>query len=204
MPFVPNSACAMVELVQSMHSQVIENTLYFDLGVVPGVIELTDIATIVRDWWLGHIRDKISSAVSLTSVRATSLQSETAPGVEITASLPAAGLITASPSLPANVTGCITFVTALRGRSFRGRNYIPGLTEAMVTNSTIDNLTVADFVSGYEELLIDLSTEPYDWVVYSRFTANAPRAIGVMTDVVSCKMDQTVDSQRRRLPGRGR
>jgi len=43
-----------------------------------------------------------------------------------------------------------------------------------------------------------------DWVVVSRFHDNAPRTAGVVSFInAATVVDATVDSQRRRLPGRG-
>jgi hypothetical protein len=75
----------------------------------------------------------------------------------------------------------------------------------------IDSATAAAFVDAYS-LLLDFGQDiGASWVVVSRFSgvdANGdpiPRAAGVTTPITSVLVvDNIVDSQRRRLPGRGR
>jgi hypothetical protein len=75
-----------------------------------------------------------------------------------------------------------------------------------VTGNTLNAGYASDFVIAYNDLLPGGVFEPdgWRWVVLSRYTAGAPRAAGVAFAVTRALFtDLTVDSQRRRLPGRG-
>jgi hypothetical protein len=107
-------------------------------------------------------------------------------------------------TLPNNVTWAIKFNTANRGRSGRGRNYIIGLTKPKVAANLLNPITAGQFVDGYLDLLTDLAASDWEWVVYSRFEDKVERTTGLAQPVVSVSFaDLILDSQRRRLPGRG-
>lgn len=83
----------------------------------------------------------------------------------------------------------------------------------MVTLNTIDPTFLTNVAAAYRLLKIPTSTIPADWswVVVSRFSGvdslgkPIPRSSGVVELVVDAIfVDNIVDSQRRRLPGRGR
>lgn len=206
MPFVPNANVAMVEFRCLWDDQKVENTLYFDRGSAPGPTQIAELAAVLATWWETHIAPLTSDQVTLQEVVVTSLASETAPSLVYTFSLPAQGGAT-SPSLPNNTTIAIKFNTQGRGRSSRGRNYIIGLVETVVTNNEVSAVHAAALQAAYQELFLTLGdmTNPWVWVVYSRFADGNPRATGLAQAVSSVSFsDRIVDSQRRRLPGRGR
>lgn len=106
----------------------------------------------------------------------------------------------ASPPLPANVTWAVKAVTGLAGRSFRGRSYFIGLTEADVTDNTVAQAVADSVIDSYNYLMGQLSFGSRNMVVVSRYTGGAPRVTGVATDITSWQyIDRRVDTQRRRL-----
>lgn len=206
MPFVPNANVAMVELRYLWDSQRVENTLYFDRGSAPNLTQMGELAALLATWWTTHLAPLTSDQVSLQEVVVTSMESETAPSLVYTFSLPEPGTAT-SPSLPNNTSIAIKFNTAGRGRSARGRNYVVGLVENVVTNNAVSPIHAAAVQAAYLELFMLLGdmTSPWTWVVYSRFADGDPRATGLAQAVTSVSFsDLVIDSQRRRLPGRGR
>lgn len=113
--------------------------------------------------------------------------------------------------MPGNVTMSVSFRTALRGRSFRGRNYVAGLTEDQVAGNIFISTLSASWKAAYEAIAAAIASTGWTWVVVSRFSGvdavtkePIPRAAGVTTPVLSViVVDDFVDSQRRRLAGRG-
>jgi len=121
-------------------------------------------------------------------------------------SQPNAGTL-ASPALPNHVTVATTHRTALRGKSFRGRSFWIGLAESQVTANTVASGTVSSIGIFWENArLLDSSPTADFWrqVVLSYVSNGAVRATPVATPVTSFSTNPTIDSQRRRLPGRGR
>lgn len=205
MAFIPVPFTAMVELFYLQDGQQLENTLYFTRADTYDVVELTALASSIIAWWAAEMAPLTSNTVQLRAVKATSLQDQSAPAVEVVPASTLLGTAT-SPALPNNVSIAVKFLTAFRGRWARGRNYIIGLVENVVTANAISQAHADALVDAYEELLTTTYVGAgYDWVVVSRQFQNTPRVTGFASPVTAVALtDLTVDSQRRRLPGRGR
>ena len=166
---------------------------------------LLELCQEVGALWTQTFPTRMPATLLLVTIKATDLASETGSVINHQAGLPVVGT-SVSPSLPNNVALVITKRTALRGRSFRGRIFHPGLTEAAVLGNQVPPASVTDLVGIWSTLLtIDLPIALEDAVmaVVSRFSEGQPRVTGVTTFVTNLTSDGTVDSQRRRLPGRG-
>lgn len=203
MPFIPVPGVVQAELIYNWNSQVVETVLHFRPSDPPTPTLMIELGVEMVTWWSGGLKGFQSNMLSLTQVKLTDLSTETAPVINHTALLPQTAT-NASPSMPNSVTVAITKRTVLRGRSFRGRIYHPGLVEAQVLNNTIDPPSLVNIIAEYSEN-IAFTTPGASWVmvVISRQTNNAPRVTGIDTGVLSLSSDGVVDSQRRRLPGRG-
>lgn len=110
----------------------------------------------------------------------------------------------ASPVAPLNVAVVASHRTPKTGRSFRGRNYIPGIGENAISTGDIINATLRNaLVTAYASLVTNLNADGLVLVTASFYANGAPRVTGVGTAVNSTVVDQYSDSQRRRLAGRG-
>lgn len=202
-PFIPFSNVCKVELVFSQYSQIIENTFHWrnDAGAFTAT-DMGDLAQFMIDWWSDHCKSIYSVDLSLSKYKARDLTTQISPSIEGSI-IPAVAGTHNSPGLPTNVTAAIKFNTGFSGRSYRGRNYICGLAEDAVTGDTLDAGIVSQVITAYDLLL---SAPPADWVlvVASQYNNGAWRTTGVATPVTTFTMDNLVDSQRRRLAGRGR
>lgn len=210
MPFVPVANTALVETRMTWASQQVENTLWIEF---PAAISPSDLLTLANDidsWWETFYGPLVSDGVQLHEVVATDMTSASSGQVSVTPAIAAIGG-QSSPDLPSNASLTISFRTALRGRSFRGRNYLVGLTEDTNTGNIINDAFLALVVAAYEELLPGGSAlSAGEWVVASRFSGvdtngvPIPRVAGVTTPITTVVIvDNVIDSQRRRLPGRG-
>lgn len=203
MPFIPVPNTVMVETRMLWASQNVENTLYFAFASAPSVAQMTVLVNAVESWWVAFYAPLASDQVTLREVAATDLTSQTGPSVAFPAIGSPAGELT-SPSLPNNCTLAVSFRTALRGRSYRGRNYFCGLTELQVANNIVDATNITNLQDCYEAIFPIQGTANCQWVVVSRHHDNAPRTTGVATPIISVTItDNVIDSQRGRLPGRG-
>src|SRR4029453_73176 len=153
---------------------------------------MTTLAAELAEWWGANYAPAISDDVTLQAVRCTDLSSQEGPSIEYTATLPIPGENT-SQSVPNNCSLCISFRTAARGRSARGRNYIVGLSENQTTNSSVD-AGVPDFFTDAYSLLIGAGTfvAGYQWCVLSRYFNNAPRASGIGRPVTGVRVTDMV------------
>lgn len=209
MPFVPVANVAEVELRMRLAGQSIENTLYFQFASGPSPAELSALGGDILDWWVASYGGLVTSNVQLIEVNCTDLTSATGPQV----ATPATDTFGTggTSTLSNNVALCVSFRTANRGRSFRGRNYISGISTTQLVDSNTFEVSYAEAVhDAYNGLNSALSVSA-DWVVVSRFSGKSgtpprptPRVAGIATLVTAVVIvDRTVDSMRRRLPGRG-
>lgn len=209
MAFIPVPEVSEVILQYRLDQQLVENTLYFT-GADDTVGQLQTLADEVSSWVLDSLLPNLSEAIMLERVTAMNLT--TANSSLYSASFTDVGGVTSEPA-PNNVAACIQFSSGLRGRSFRGRNYIAGVPNAEIDVNTLTVTWRTAIQTAYNRLLPtgDALTS-FTWVVVSRYSGvdgttgkPIPRTTGIFTLVASAGFaDGVVDSQRRRLPGRGR
>lgn len=205
MAFIPVPTVAQAQVFGRIDGQQTINDLYF-ASVSPPITlgQLDSLALALADWFTATVLTFLSASYSFERVHVRDLTTQAG---FIAESANGAGPGGAGGAfVPNNVAPCISFRTSVAGRSGRGRNYIPGVPQSVVNGNTMTSGFMADMVAAYQQLLPSGSLHPdgWLWVVVSRFTANAPRPAGVANAVLSVLFaDTTVDSQRRRLPGRG-
>lgn len=205
MAFVPSPQVCEAEIEMVWDGQIVENTLYFQSSAAMDVALMGTLAAALITWWNANIKPGVADTLGLTAVAVTDLTTNTSPAV-LTPVSPTSFGAGGAQSLPNNVALCISFRTAARGRTSRGRNYIPGLMENQVNQNTVIPAVPAAFIAAYEELIGPGTFVPgLQWGVLSRRVNNADRISGLFRPITSVAVvDSTVDSQRRRLPGRGR
>lgn len=203
MAFIPVGDTAQVELRYFAAGQNVENVLYFYNEDGVGLAGLLTITDVVGEWWDLHVQPLQSSEVTLNEVYGTDLSTATSPTYSNLEKSGMIGGVTSGGMLPTNSTIAVSFRTAGRGRSSRGRNYFVGLSESQVTGNTVGSTTVAAIEAAYNALQPMLPA-PWFWCVVSRRVNNAPRIEGLVQFVTGALcVDPFVDSQRRRLTGRG-
>lgn len=205
MPFqaVPNAALINVEGL--LDGQKTVNTLGFRLNV-PAVINAAQLASLCESmaiYWSANQISQLPSQWTLAKVTGRVLDVEDGPVAESSLNSGDSGLLIGN-LMPNNVTLAIAFKTGLGGRTNRGRNYWPGFLEADVTNSAIAQARATNIVDTYAGMMgAGTVDSAWQWCVISRkiidITGNG-RAVPITSVVVN---DLVVDSQRRRLPGRG-
>ena len=210
MPFVPVDNTCLAEIRMTADGQQIENTLWFEFPTAITAEDLVSLATDLTTWWGDNIQPIVWGGVTLREIVCTDMSSETGAQGSFATETPTVGDLD-EPPLPTGTSLAISFRTALRGRSFRGRNYAVGLVKSHTTGpNTFTDAIVTAYQTAYNNLIAVATGAGFTWVVVSRFSGvdaegkPIPRALGVTTPVTSVVMtDNIVDSQRRRLPGRG-
>jgi len=200
----------LVEVRMRLAGQKVENTLWvrqvdtWDAGAINTLLVL------LKAWWIEFYATITTDEVFLTEIVATDQTTETS----ITANIDGENSPgeQAGGTLPGNCSLTASFRTNNRGRAFRGRNYIVGIPiEQMSSVDTVQSAYVDLIVTAYDALKTQLSDSDYSWVVASRFSGvdpdtgkPIPRVAGVTTAITSVQVvDPIIDSQRRRLTGRG-
>lgn len=202
MPFqaVPN--VAQVTIQGSIDAQMTINDLYFEAsGAIDGP-GLTNLATNVGNWVTTSLAPLLSSDWTATHVRAIDLSSPTGLSGENNLASPGG---VGTESAPNNVAACVSLRTAQRGRSGRGRNFVPGIPNAVITLNTLSPTFIDDLVSAYLTLVGAGSFTPgWELVVVSRQTGGALRPTGIAIPVTTVTMvTPYVRSMRSREVGHG-
>lgn len=203
MAFIPTPNTARVALEFSYSGQECVITLWFEATVSFDATSLTALAASVRNWAVDNLLPILSAAMSLVQIRATAQDSSSAPSIVYTTGLPESGGDSSAGEDP-QVAAVASFRTDLRGRSYRGRNYVPGITvNARSAVGLMSTTFVAALAAAYAALS-DVETDTdTTHVVVSHYTGGAPRAAGVTTPITEYIVDQPTDTQRRRSYGRG-
>lgn len=203
MAFIPATNVAEVVLRYTQQGQQTVNTLYFLRDEAWTLVAMNTLGEAIRDWYDELLSTIQNQTTRLDTITVTDLTTQTSPSIDITEGLPITGTASGTP-LPNNVTLAITFKTQQRGRSFRGRNYSVGMQTSYVSGNGALSTYVEALEASYDELNGDIMGDgSAQHVVLSRYSSNNPRTTGLATPVSSYQANSTLDSQRRRLPGRG-
>lgn len=198
---VPNTMRAFMHFTQA--SQNVGITVH---GRTPAAVVPADLvlfADALKIWHANYAANSMSSVCVLNRITVQDLTTSTGPSLDQPISPTQPGLLSGSPC-PINATPVISHRTANRGRSYRGRTYLPGLAQSSQLNSTqIGTAFQAGLITLAGQLASQLLLAGITHVVVSKFTGGAPRITGLSTPVTTYIVDQAIDSQRRRLLGRG-
>jgi len=201
--FIPAPDTARVRMIYSQDAQTVMNVFYFTKSGGWDSGSLHDLADVVSAAWTTHMKVLQSNGLTLETIEATDVSVDA--GAQYTLSVGASGTHTA-PALPNNVTWAIKFTSGLTGRSNRGRMYFLGLVEDQVDSNTVTIAASSGILTGIEGFFAEIQADEDAFhVIVSYCNAGAWRTTAVTNEVSGYSyFDTTVDSQRRRLPGRGR
>lgn len=161
------------------------------LADVQGAVDLID--TWQEDW----LSPLLSQDINLTYIEGTSLSSESAPQYRKDISPIRPGEV-ASSVLAGGTAAVITWKTALRGRSYRGRTYVCGIPESALASGLFDSTFVNGLTVAANQLYTACNGNDTPLCVVSRYHLGEPREVGVRTFVNTWAVNNRPDSQRRR------
>jgi len=202
-PFVPAPMTMMVEVRMQLDGQHIENTLHFRHDTDIGAADAAALHTLVDNWWETLIRPQVSVNLTLHEFYMTDLTTQTSPTYSFPRTPPLAGQMTGECA-PNNVSLCVSLRTNARGRSARGRNYLPGIPISVLTLSEVTTVWSSAIEAAYDSLRASTSASPWVMCIVSKRADKVWRPTALIQPVTAViVLDNVVDSQRRRLPGRG-
>lgn len=203
MAFIPVPNVAKVTLQWVLAGQTVEITISLLRSAGWTTPTLAQAAVDVRDWYIAQVRPNQASTMTLVNVNATDQSSASSPSYDLPVVASNVGTNASTP-LPNSVAAVTKFLTASRGRSFRGRAYNVGLVQNMQATSTLlTTASAAALTAMWAALSGFLTLSASSHVVASRFAGGVPRGSGIATPITGYATDQSFDSQRRRLAGRG-
>lgn len=203
MAFVPFENTIKAEMIYTWNAERCENVLYYQFEEAVTEAALLDLADALRSIEDTNLKIHRTSAAQLELIRTTDMTVDNGIGVDIPIVPPIAGTV-AGGSAPNNVSWAIKKNSPRRGRSYRGRIYHIGMPLAGFSGSLVGSTFRSETLEDYENLLSVVGTlGVYDMIIASRIADGVERAVGEKTIVTSLSADDVLDSQRRRLPGRG-
>jgi hypothetical protein len=204
MSFVPAPGVLQVNQRATLYGQQIENVHYFELGFPPDPAGVQQAAYDARDNWVTHMLPVLTEDYIYREAYVTDLTTDTSPASTAVPATLTTGA-GASDAAPGSVTLCLSLRTSGRGRSSRGRQYISGLSEGSIEDNAWNSAKAAEVVSAFQAYQAAMNTAGYNLVVLSRIQNAVPRDLALAQTVTSIlTTDLFIDSQRRRLTGRGR
>lgn len=203
MPAVIHPTNAQFEIRAIADGQHIENRLMVDMLTTPTAANLETCAIAIWDAVEANWLDQLPSEVSIIEIVATALNAS--DGAQFTYAPDTLEGVDTSGILPGNVTLAIKLSSDSRGRSARGRLYWLALSHDMVTASHVGTVRAGLIASAVGAVLVAIRTAGFDPVIMSVRHDGIVRPGGpVNYSIVGATFtDDTTDSQRRRLPGRG-
>jgi hypothetical protein len=193
-----------VEFIYSNAGETNENVIHVYKGSPFTLAQLQALRAVCNTWDSTDNLSMRCSAATLTRIRTKALDTNSSPTEDFTLPTPRAGTGSGA-ALPLNACLCLKVATGLAGRSYRGRWYAGNLGAAMLVDAGHTNVaTVAAYASHLTNLLTALATGGYTWCITSYRNNKAWRTTAVNTAVTTILgVDVAIDSQRRRLVGRG-
>ena len=205
MPFqiVPDGAQVVVK--GKVGGQDCFNTLGFRLKVAGSIqqFQCAALAALVRNLWIINMLPILPEAYEFREVTVQALDTFEGPQAEDAVNSGATGGVS-SPPMPNGSTLAIAFRTGFAGRHNRGRNYWPVFAKIEVSGNEVLQGKADAIIAVYNEFLdANLGDITWAWSIISRKVIDVT-GNGRVVDVASVKVnDRVIDSQRRRLPGRG-
>jgi len=194
--YVPAPDVWQIEIRGTLHGAEYENVMYFKKG--PEGASPSTVAENIADWLSTLWASNWSGDLVFDEIYMTDLTTATSPTFSLGLSPTIPGTLP-QPGLPGSNCLCLSFRTAARGRSARGRNYYGGLGEGQVVGNLVDAAVVTAVIADLNALRATLLGDGWQHVVLSREFEGAPRAEGlarVVTDVIATT--RKITSQRDR------
>lgn len=204
-PFIPAPNCASVELIYSHATEISENVFHVQKGSPYSLSDLQALRATVDAWDNATGKQGRVGAATLNRIRTKALDTNSSPMEDYSLPTPRAGSIGSGVALPLNVAFCCKLATGLAGRSYRGRWYWGHLSSASMDDvGFMSAASVSAYVGFLTTLISDLADDGHTMVVVSYFNNGSWRTTAAATEILSVvAVDRALDSQRRRLPGRG-
>lgn len=193
-PLVPSAASVTVS--GTYFGQLVQNVWHVTTTDPPTVEDLEGINAIFQTAY-GALAIYFADSISWNEITSRYLGDIGGPEVTLVIT-PAQTGGDANQGMPGNVALCVSLRTALAGRRFRGRKYFSGIPTPEVEANTVTEGFAEGVVAECQNLIDALFTNGTPLSVLSYV---GPTIVPVITALVT---DRYVDSQRRRLTGRGR
>ncbi len=203
MAFQPTPGTARLAVVYSRGGVLMVNVLHFFRDGSWGAQELGLLLDAVSGVWGTEVMPNLSNTVRVEQYEARGLRSQIDDYAILIPDPPHVG---ARPGdlTPGNVAFCITHATGLAGRSARGRTFFGGFSEDDISGDSISLQRAQALRSALFSMRSAALGVGWVPVVVKRYENKSLLPQAEVIPVTGYRFaDTTLDSQRRRLSGRG-
>lgn len=201
-PIVPNTAECRVHFGLPGNEEMV-NVLNLLIGSATFDDTLAGaVFTAVADAYNDNLIPLMSNLVELQTMVLTDLRTD--PGGQRKLQVNQLGALSDN-ILPTQVSAVVRWSTDTRGRSFQGRSYIGGFTEANSAGQSPTPTLLTALASFATQLRVDLGTADAPLAVVSRYETNPtpppssiPRVTNLSTEVTGYFVDQAWHTRRSR------
>lgn len=200
-PFIPVVNTASVELIYSMLTETVENVFYVGKSSPYSLADLQAVRAIFDTWHQNYWSQGLSVGVALQRIRSKALDSLGSPFEDYSLATARSGAVGGSIHA-GNVTFSIKKGTGLTGRSFRGRLYVTGIPNTLLTDANhVLSGTITNWLSYLNTLKSTLLSAGHTMYIVSYRSNKDWRSSGLRTAITTfVAVDNALDSMRRRLP----
>jgi hypothetical protein len=204
-PFIPAPNTSSIELIYTAGAYSMENVLHAHKSSPYTLADLQAQRAIVNTWDATYWSVQRPGFVFLSRIHSKALDTASSPFEDyvLSSARPggnSGGFMTLAPTFAVKLT------SGYSGRSARGRIYVPGLTQSLLSDGYGNVLAgvANNWVTYVTNLISALAAGGYTLCVTSFRNNKAWRTTAVNYDVTSVSYtDLHADVQRRRMPGRG-
>jgi hypothetical protein len=198
-----------VHVLYTTPGGVAENTFGFAARQAVAGDAQTDLANAFRTAMIkntsGGLLFNMTAGFSCTTIRVEDVKPGTLATVESVAAAVTGN--DAGQALPPQNAVVMTLYTASKGRSYRGRVYLPGVSENAWDGSAMPGAVLTNYLTIPTQLGAVFgpggSNANWSLVVISRYLNKVKRGTPVGTAVTSIVVDPIIHTQRRRVLGVG-
>lgn len=178
---------------------VIVIAVCLDAGTVPTPAQLGLIASKCDNWMEFQMMPNLSVDLLYRQVQVTETSTSTGGQITIDHAGGVPGTV-ASDSLPGQNAAVFTLYTALRGRNYRGRTFVPGIPVSYITATTQDISAggTASLVAAYGQLDGLLAAAASHQAVLTRKVGGVRRPVALGNVVTSRALAAQPGTLRRR------
>lgn len=201
MPFVPFTDGAKMCFDFTISGVEVSICLHFKGNISPTPADYDTLANEGKVRWAANVLPLQTTATLFKGTTVYDLNTANSPVYQDYYVTPVAGS-SATPTSPLNVAFVLSYLTGNRGRSYRGRSYIPGLSETVADDQNWQAQTVIDVTNGVGTMINAIeNNSPFEFVVASRVQNGQLLQQGVMTPVLALVGKSDLGTRRKRLQG---
>lgn len=158
----------------------------------------TSLLTNLNSWVVANLQPDLSDDLMYTGLTCTDKRTSTGPVISSSPASPIAGGV-ADQSIQINSAMVMSPRSINRGRSGRGRKYIPGIPHSYLTDETKFSASgVSTIATDFGSLDGFINNAGFSWTIPSEVTNGVPRTNALMQEVASLVNGLPIGSRRKR------